>query len=152
MQPRNIIAAIAAALVLMGIPLMAAQEKSSGTTAQKAQAQTADVHPEVDASESCRDCHEAVTPLVYSAWTEGAHGANSVLCVVCHGGFENFITKPDSTRCAGCHSAQVDTMGNDFMRGKTCYTCHPAHRLLPHAEMPKPDPGVADRNTEGGVK
>jgi hypothetical protein len=42
-------------------------------------------------------------------------------------------------------------MGGDFMKGKTCFTCHPAHRLIPHAEMPKPDPGVADRTT-GGVQ
>ena len=152
MQLKNIVAATATALVLMGIPLMAAQQKTSGKRATAAHEQPAATHPEVDPSESCRDCHEAVTPVVYTNWFEGAHGVNNVLCVVCHGGLDNFIAKPDATRCAGCHAVQVDTMGSDFMKGKTCFTCHPAHRLLPHAEMPNPDPGVADRTTNGGAK
>jgi len=141
MRIPRIVILLAALLLLVAAP----------TSAQK-QTAAAAVHPQVEPSESCHDCHESATPEIFSDWRAGAHGTNGVLCVVCHGGLENFSKTPDQTRCAGCHAAQTETMAGDFMKGKTCITCHPAHRLLPHAELPAPDPGVADKTEEGGAR
>jgi hypothetical protein len=142
MRIQRILIHLAAALLLLaGIPTMA-QKKTTAAPG----------HPEVEASESCHDCHESVTPDITARWRASAHGVNGVLCVVCHGGLENFSKTPDEARCAGCHAAQTESMGSEIMRGKTCITCHPAHQLLPHAELPSSDPGVADKATEGGTQ
>lgn len=151
---RTMLHITAALVLLIGIPIAAAQKKTAARTeapaAQTAQ-QAQDVHPEIDPSNSCRDCHEEVTPEVHAEWFASAHGVNGVLCVVCHGGLDNFVKAPRTDRCEGCHAAQTQTMDSEFMKSKTCFTCHPPHRLLPHAEKPRPDPGVADRKT-GGVQ
>lgn len=151
MKIRTISALIVAALVLMPANPASAQKKSSTKKAPASQP-AKNVHPEVDLTVACRDCHESVTPEPYAQWLASAHGINGVMCMVCHGGLENFVTRPTSSRCAGCHSAQTESLGTPFMKGKDCFSCHPAHRLSPHPESPKPDPGVADKPSQGGAQ
>lgn len=139
-------------LLLVGDPLATAAQKKPAKKAPAAKQAVKDVHPEVDPTELCRDCHEAVTPEVFSNWMAGAHGMNNVLCVVCHGGFDNFVRRPGTTRCAGCHAVQTESLATEFMKGKDCFSCHPAHRLIPHAAVPAPDPGVTNQATEGGTQ
>ncbi len=141
----------AALLVAAGGSPALAQPKKPAKKPPAVEQVVKDVHPEVDPDESCRDCHEAVTPEVFSDWMASAHGMNNVLCVVCHGGFDNFVRTPSTARCAGCHAVQAEALPADFMKGKTCFSCHPAHRLIPHAEVPNADPGVADQKA-GGVQ
>jgi hypothetical protein len=98
-----------------------------------AHAAPADEHPEVETWKSCEDCHAAETPEEFQEWLAGRHGLNNVKCVVCHGSVgEDFVLRPAPDRCQGCHGQKLDSMRAPFMKGKTCFSCHPPHRLNPH--------------------
>lgn len=153
MKTSMIAVALVAALMLMPAGPASAQKTSPKPKPKPAATEPAkDLHPDVDVTVACRDCHESVTPEPYQQWLASAHGVNGVMCFVCHGGFENFVKKPPTTRCTGCHAEQTGSLGTPFMKGKDCFSCHPAHRLSPHPESPKPDPGVADKPSQGGAQ
>lgn len=115
------------ALVALLALAVAAPPASGAPTAKKA------THPEVDSGEACHSCHADVTPAVHQAWMSSAHGMNNVLCFVCHGSIgTDFVKRPKSDRCIGCHAAQIDSLKTPFMKGKDCFTCHTPHALSPH--------------------
>jgi hypothetical protein len=145
--------AVMTTLLLLALPV-AAQKSSAKKKAapKKTQAAVKSTHPPVDTSiQECRECHESATPQVWEEWLQSAHGLNGVLCFVCHGSTgADFVRVPAAERCAGCHSVQVDSLNNQFMKGKSCFSCHPAHALNPHPPTPRPDPGVD--KTHGGAQ
>jgi hypothetical protein len=58
-----------------------------------------------------------------------------VECTVCHGetAAEDFAGTPAISTCESCHSDQVAQLKSDtFMKGRTCVTCHQAHRFVEH--------------------
>lgn len=90
-------------------------------------------HVEVNASATCDGCHAEVTPEIRAAWFSGAHGLNNVKCFVCHGDTtERFTVQVGMERCGGCHAEKLRSMEQADLTGKTCFSCHPPHRLSPH--------------------
>jgi hypothetical protein len=116
------------AVLLAGTAPAQAPPATARKTAKAAAAQKK--HPKVAAGKDCADCHKKEV----QQWHAGPHGANGVKCLVCHGDIqENFMAKPPLNRCQGCHDRQFTQLTSDpFMKGKTCFTCHPAHALQPH--------------------
>lgn len=156
MSSRTLAVCLTAALLLSAGISTGAQPKRKSPTKKAAEAKVVrDTHPEIDltGATECRDCHRIVTSEIHEQWFESKHGINNVLCVTCHGGFDNFVKSPPPTRCAACHAAQTDSLSTPFMKGKTCFTCHEPHQLIPHPQVPKPDPGVPENtNTKGGAQ
>lgn len=105
------------------------------------------VHPEVDPSIECHQCHEAFHEDLVLRWEKSAHGAVQVKCFVCHGDTrENFIKHPSRDRCLGCHAEQVASMGKGTLANTDdCFFCHLPHLLNPHALIPD----SVDRAKEG---
>jgi hypothetical protein len=115
------------------LTLAAAAQAPSSTTAPAKRAKPAAAqkkHPKLAPGKDCADCHKKQV----DQWQAGPHGANAVKCLVCHGDVqEDFIAKPPVARCQGCHDRQFVQLTSDpFMKGKSCFTCHPAHSLQPH--------------------
>ena len=103
-----------------------------------ASAQQKAVHPAVEAGQECETCHEGATPAVHRAWKAGTHGQNGVKCLVCPGSIgESFTKTPAVSVCAPCHFDQAESMKTDFMKAKTCFTCHTPHGLKAHADAAK---------------
>ncbi|HMK55038.1 MAG TPA: cytochrome c3 family protein [Dissulfurispiraceae bacterium] len=86
-------------------------------------------HPPITAEQDCEECHDSQAQV----WQDSKHGLMGVKCVVCHGDpNKNFVAKPTSKRCVGCHSEQVaGTAENHKMKQKNCWTCHNGHSLKP---------------------
>jgi hypothetical protein len=92
-------------------------------------------HRLIPAGDTCATCHKGI----YDQWKASPHAANSVECTVCH----NDTTSPDFTgaptlsTCETCHSDQVAQVKSDpFMKGKTCVSCHQAHKFVEHPKVP----------------
>ncbi len=84
-------------------------------------------------AKDCAACHEKGTPEIFKEWFSSSHGLFNVKCVVCHGSVgEDFAIQPSMARCVSCHADQLASMSGSAMKGKTCFTCHPAHALTPH--------------------
>lgn len=133
--PLLTVAAVAAAgalLLLAGAGALAAQGSVPEEPAHPN-------HPDVgETAETCVTCHQQATPEIYQAWFAGKHGLNSVKCFVCHGSrTERFAVEVTTGRCNACHSDQIDSMEAlsqwTGMEDATCFSCHPPHRLSPHA-------------------
>jgi hypothetical protein len=89
------------------------------------------VHPAVDWSLSCVECHERETPAVTRDWLKGKHGEVNIGCFVCHGDGEvEFQPKPGGERCASCHASQEVNFA--ALPVKTCFFCHAGHTLKFH--------------------
>jgi hypothetical protein len=120
------------AFALAGSLTASAQMASKGqkSTASAKPAVVSAQHPKIPAGQECSECHQQEV----ARWSGSPHGINLVKCLVCHGSLEeNFMAKPPASRCEGCHGRQVEQLKSDsFMKGKTCFTCHPPHALLPH--------------------
>ncbi len=105
---------------------------ASPTTVRSEQAAE---HPEFEGAGECVECHAepGMTPLVVEEWYASKHGKFLVKCNVCHGSIgEDFTSTPPIERCVGCHSEQVDSMGEPIMKDKTCFSCHTKHGFLSH--------------------
>jgi hypothetical protein len=104
------------------------KEQKSMPSAKRAVASAQ--HPQISDGQECSDCHQQEA----ARWTASPHGVNLVKCLVCHGSIEeNFMAKPPVSRCEGCHGRQLEQLKFDsFMKGKSCFTCHPPHALRPH--------------------
>ena len=123
MRGRFIVALIVAP-VLLASPLVQSVRAEDAAT---------DEHMEVEATDTCDGCHAELTPEVHAQWFASKHGLLNVKCFVCHGSTgEDFVRTPLPERCIGCHFANVESLGHDFMDGRECFTCHPPHRLNPH--------------------
>jgi predicted CXXCH cytochrome family protein len=85
-------------------------------------------HVKTSADQECSECHVDQARV----WLEGAHGLMGVKCVVCHGSpEENFVSKPDITRCRGCHDEEVEQVAKKKVKAeKTCFPCHDRHSLV----------------------
>lgn len=91
------------------------------------------VHPQVDATESCEECHAGITPDVVKEWNLGKHGLHSVKCFVCHGSTgKDFVKRPPKERCVGCHAEEVASLARPKLAGKDCFSCHEPHPLSSH--------------------
>jgi hypothetical protein len=115
--------ALAIALALLAAPTLstAAAKRGAGR------------HPDTGGDQQCERCHREATPDAFATWSRGKHGEVLVTCVVCHGSTgADFARRPAADRCAGCHAEQVATMRTPAMKGKSCFSCHPAHALGPH--------------------
>ncbi|MBD3223562.1 MAG: hypothetical protein GF313_02465 [Caldithrix sp.] len=100
-------------------------------TAIAGMGQEKEKHPDVDFTQSCRECHAQVTPEIHKAWKESAHGRMNFSCYMCHGdGTQEFHVKPGSETCISCHSDQEV----DFSQSKVdnCFDCHQGHSLKFH--------------------
>jgi hypothetical protein len=84
-------------------------------------------HPHVSLDQACEECHEQEAQV----WEDGKHGLMGVKCVVCHGDTsKNFIARPASERCVGCHAEQVaGTAEGHKIKQKNCWACHDGHSL-----------------------
>lgn len=124
----------AAALACGGAVALKAAPAPGPATAQAAQ--PAPPHPKVEAAQDCETCHLEKTPAIVKAWEKSPHGLNAVKCFVCHGSLDDsaFTTRPTMAKCDSCHAEQVATMKTGALfKDKTCFTCHDAHALNPHA-------------------
>jgi hypothetical protein len=75
----------------------------------------------------CSECHQKVTPDVYTEWYDSTHGIGNVKCYQCHGTYENLLVTPDMTQsCDACHT---DKMG-DHTGTQTCWDCHGPHNFM----------------------
>lgn len=101
-------------------------QKNAAATQRRGSAK----HPKVAPGQECSACHKQQ----YQQWEAGPHGQNQVKCLVCHGAVEEgFMAKPPISRCEACHDEQVGQLKTaSFLKGKTCFTCHPTHALKPH--------------------
>ena len=117
-------------------------------------------HPDVgETTLTCDACHEQTTPEIHAAWYAGPHGLNGVKCFVCHGSrTERFAVEVPIERCDGCHAAVIPSMKAvaQFagMEELDCFSCHPPHRLTPHAvplDTPDED-GGAPAEENGGTR
>jgi len=129
------VALAAAALAFAGAGVVRAAPDSAPHA--RATTETAPQHPKVEAAQDCETCHRDKTPAVFQRWEKSRHGANSVKCFVCHGALDDkdFTTRPTIAKCEGCHAEQVQTLRSaaPIMKDKTCFSCHDAHALNPHA-------------------
>lgn len=94
-------------------------------------ARPAGQHPQLTEQEKltpCSSCHKDVTPDIYQQWYNSRHGLDEVKCFQCHGTYENLKVSPDETTCAACHNAEFQ----HSVKGKTCWSCHPAHGFTVH--------------------
>lgn len=84
-------------------------------------------HPTLSEQEmliACSDCHQTVTPEVYTEWHNSTHGIGSVKCYQCHGTFEDLRKTPDMQQfCGACHA---DKLG-EHTGPQTCWECHDVH-------------------------
>lgn len=137
-----VLAVAALAWVLLAGAHSSPPPKPAQQTVQKAQ------HPgypenkdELEAT-TCRECHSQVTPEIYKEWAQSKHGVDNVRCFVCHGDFKNFKKTPSVETCRGCHAKQYSQiMLPTGKSDKTCWSCHPAHRLTVHKSYStKPSP------------
>lgn len=88
-------------------------------------------HQPIPAGKTCIDCHKAK----YAQWKASPHGANGVECTACHGEVtaQTVAATPALSTCDTCHAEQAAQLKSDeFMKGKTCVTCHPPHAFVPH--------------------
>ncbi len=88
-------------------------------------------HAPIPAGKTCVDCHKAK----YAEWKASPHGKNDVQCTVCHGEVtaKTVAATPALSTCDTCHADQAKQLKTDeFMKGKTCITCHPPHSFMPH--------------------
>jgi len=103
------------------LPGAAAAQATASTGARSAQA----VHPRVDFTVPCQDCHRTRTPRVVKDWEASAHNP-PVSCSLCHGDGEvEFTTRPSAQLCLSCH----DGMHESKRMQADCLGCHRAHRL-----------------------
>ncbi len=125
---QSFLIATVALFVIAGFHLPAQAQTSAKTAGKKPV--TSAKHPKVPAGQECSDCHVKQN----REWEAGPHGQNQVKCLVCHGAVEEgFMARPPVSRCESCHDRQVAQLKTDsFMKGKTCFTCHPPHALKPH--------------------
>jgi len=87
-----------------------------------------ELHPEVDYSLSCVECHTDETPQEVKDWQSSAHGTMSFGCYMCHGDGEvEFAAKPNSETCISCHDEQEASS-----QEKQCFDCHQGHTLKFH--------------------
>ncbi|MFB3916212.1 MAG: hypothetical protein ACE14M_05755 [Terriglobales bacterium] len=126
------------AAAMAGLVFTLAAVAQTATTPQKkpaakapARSRTQRAHPKIAPGQECSACHNKE----YQQWEAGPHGVNQVKCLVCHGAVEEgFVPKPAVSRCESCHAPLLAQLKSDtFMKGKTCFTCHPPHSLKPHA-------------------
>lgn len=119
----------ASTLVVAGL-LASACFAQQTSAVRKPAAKAAVKHPKIEPQQECSDCHEDE----FNQWQSSRHGLNQVKCLVCHGSVqENFIAKPSPARCEACHDQKFAQLKSDpFMKGKSCFTCHPPHTLRPH--------------------
>lgn len=88
-------------------------------------------HRLIPAGDTCASCHKQIA----EQWKASPHAANGVECTVCHGETtaKDFAGKPGLGTCDNCHSDQVAQLKSDpFMKGKTCVSCHEAHKFVEH--------------------
>lgn len=88
-------------------------------------------HRLIPAGATCATCHKAV----YEQWKASPHATNGVECTVCHGETTaaDFAGTPALSACDSCHSDQVAQLKSDpFMKGRTCVSCHQAHKFVEH--------------------
>ncbi len=125
---QSILTAAATLLVIACFHVPAHAQTSARSAGKKPAASIK--HPAVPAGQECSDCHQQQN----REWEAGPHGQNQVKCLVCHGAIEEgFMARPAVSRCESCHDRQVAQLKTDpFMKGKTCFTCHPPHALKPH--------------------
>ena len=87
-------------------------------------------HPPLSEQEmliACSECHQKVTPKVYSEWYDSTHGIGQVKCYQCHGTYENLRVSPDMIQsCGACHT---DKLGEHTGK-QTCWECHDVHSFL----------------------
>ncbi len=84
------------------------------------------LHPELTEQEMllpCFECHQEVTPDIYSEWYNSLHGIGMVKCYQCHGTYENLKTEPEASDCMVCHADQIKKCPQD----RKCWSCHNAH-------------------------
>jgi hypothetical protein len=118
--------------LLAAVILAAALPASAGPAPAKRKPAPG-AHPAVPTEAACRDCHEQATPTSYLTWADGKHGLDLVTCNVCHGSTgADFKRRPGPDRCQGCHPEQAESLAAPHMKGKDCFSCHPAHLLDPH--------------------
>ena len=101
MNTRTLTGLLTVALLLSAGISAGVQQKRKPPTKKAAEAKVVrDTHPEIDLTDAaeCRDCHRTVTAEIHEQWFESKHGINNVLCVVCHGGFDNFMKSPPPAR------------------------------------------------------
>ncbi|MGO9953814.1 MAG: cytochrome c3 family protein [Dissulfurispiraceae bacterium] len=84
-------------------------------------------HIEITMEQTCSECHAGENDV----WENSKHGLMGVKCVVCHGDPNiNFVARPTSERCVGCHSELVAGRAEGHkMKQKSCWTCHDGHSL-----------------------
>ncbi|NLZ17834.1 MAG: multiheme C-type cytochrome [Desulfobulbaceae bacterium] len=90
------------------------------------QAAEQEQHPELEPGEQyipCAQCHQEVTPELYTEWNASLHGIGMVACYQCHGTFENFRVTPLAQDCAACHADRMDAYSQD----QPCWSCHVPH-------------------------
>jgi len=88
-------------------------------------------HPPLSAQDElrpCIECHEGVTPEIYTQWYNSGHGIGFVKCYQCHGTYEQMYKVPPMERCAVCHAGE--TMSNPS--AKPCWDCHLEHTFKGH--------------------
>jgi hypothetical protein len=125
---------LVAALALASAGIATAAPSPSSPTRPAARPAPRAAHPDVGRDQDCIRCHAQQTPESFAAWRQGKHGLDLVTCVVCHGSTgADFRLRPATDRCQGCHADQHAALSTPFMKGKTCFTCHPGHALDPHA-------------------
>lgn len=129
MRNKTLVAGLALALTLAVAAAPGAEEEVAPAAR----------HPDVgETTRTCDGCHAETTPEVHAAWYAGAHGLNGVKCFVCHGSrTERFAVDMPIERCGGCHAAALESMEQvarfTGMEKADCFSCHPPHRLTPHA-------------------
>jgi hypothetical protein len=116
-------------MLLVGACLFVPAQAQFSTARSGKKAIVSAKHPKVAPGQECSECHRQQT----KDWDAGPHGQNLVKCLVCHGAVEEgFMAKPPVSRCESCHDRQVAQLKSAFMKGKSCFTCHPPHALKPH--------------------
>ena len=93
-------------------------------------------HGAIPAGKTCIDCHKAK----FAEWKASPHGKNDVQCSACHGEVTamTVAATPALSTCETCHADQAGQLkSDDFMKGKTCVTCHPPHGFVPHKKVLK---------------
>ncbi len=97
----------------------------------EAQEKKQEMHPDVDFSVSCMECHQEVTPDVVKDWKSSKHGMMNFGCYMCHGdGQQEFYPQPTTEKCLSCHTGvPVDARKGGNLN---CFTCHKGHTLKFH--------------------
>jgi len=131
------LAGAAVALFCAAVPAAEGSEPSAAiervAPAAAAPQEKKDVHPKVDFSKPCADCHRSISPAAVKDWEAGAHGSANVGCFICHGDGEvEFTVRPSPEKCYTCHSEKA--VDSERMPEGGCFACHSGHRLTFHQE------------------